>query len=102
MSLKAEETECNEPTAAPLDEIMSKQSSNNSVIQSAVDNFGDIRVTRTKAEAKMPTTTEEYRRVLKVEAYSWLCMASRYKAKHWLHGLTLDPFNKFTRVHIGR
>ena len=101
LSLKAEETECNEPTASPLDEILSKQSSSNSVIQSAVDNTGHIRVTRTKAKAKMPNSTEEYRKVMKVEAYSWLCMASRYKAKHWLHGLTLDPFNKFTEYILG-
>ena len=33
LSLKAEETECNEPTAAPLDEILSKQASSNSQIQ---------------------------------------------------------------------
>ena len=38
---------------------------------------------------------------MKAEAYSWLCMASRYKAKHWLHGLTLDPFNKFTEYILG-
>ena len=38
---------------------------------------------------------------MKVEEYSWLCMASRYKAKHWLHGLTMDPFNKFTEYILG-
>ena len=54
LSLKAEETECNEPTAAPLDEIMSKQSSSNSIIQSAVDNTGHIRVTRTKVRRRCP------------------------------------------------
>ena len=32
LSLKAEETECNEPSAAPLDEILSKQVSSNSQI----------------------------------------------------------------------
>ena len=101
LAIKAEETECNEPTAAPLDEILSKQSSSNSVIQSAVDNTGHIRVTRTKAKAKMPTTTEEYRKTMKVEAYTWLCMASRYKAKHWLHGLTMEPFLKFTEYILG-
>ena len=58
-------------------------------------------MTRTKANAKVPTTTKEYRRVMKVEAYSWLCMASRYRSKHWLHGLTLDPFNKFTEYILG-
>jgi len=101
LSLKAEETECNEPTAAPLDEILSKQASSNSQIQSAVDSSGHIRVTRTKAKAKMPSSTEEYRKVMKVEMFAWLAMASRYKAKHWLHGLTAVPFQKFTEYILG-
>ena len=101
LSLKAEETECNEPTAAPLDEILSKQASSNSQIQSAVVNTGHIRVTRTKTKAKMPVSTEEYRKVMKVETYAWLAMSSRYKAKHWLHGLTATPFQKFTEYILG-
>ena len=88
LSLKAEETEANEPTAAPLDKILSKLAS---LIQSSVDGSGHIRVTRTKTKAKMPATTEEYRRVMKVEIFSWLAMASRYKAKlaQWTHCSTL-------------
>eukprot|EP00435_Cladocopium_sp_Y103_P055965 s367_g18.t1 len=101
LSLKAEETETNEPTAAPLDEIMSKQASSNSQIQSTVDSSGHIRVTRTKAKSKMPSSTEEYRRVMKTEMYAWLAMASRYKAKHWLHGLTAEPFLKFVEYILG-
>ena len=101
LSIKAEETECNEPTAAPLDEILSKHSSTNAQIQSAVDSSGHIRVTRTKTKGKMPSTTEEYRRTMKIEMYSWLCMASRYRAKRWLHGLTAEPFLKFTEYILG-
>ena len=101
LSLKAEETESNEPTAAPLDEILSKQASANSQIQSAVDSSGHIRVTRTKTKAKMPTTTEEYRKIMKVETFAWLAMASRYRAKHWLHGLTAEPFQRFTEFILG-
>lgn len=101
LSLKAEETEANEPTAAPLDEILSKLASSNSVIQSSVDGSGHIRVTRTKTKAKMPATTEEYRRVMKVEMFAWLAMAARYKAKHWLSGLTAAPFLKFVEFILG-
>eukprot|EP00435_Cladocopium_sp_Y103_P068426 s272_g31.t1 len=101
LSLKAEETETNEPSAAPLDEILSKLASSHSQIQSTVDGAGHIRVTRTKTKSKMPSTTEEYRKVLKVEMYSWLAMAARYKAKHWLHGLTAEPFLKFTEYILG-
>eukprot|EP00435_Cladocopium_sp_Y103_P067871 s379_g30.t1 len=49
----------------------------------------------------MPSTTEEYRRVMKTETFAWLAMASRYKAKCWLHGLTADPFVKFTEYVLG-
>ena len=101
LSLKAEETEANEPTAAPLDEILSKLASSSSSIQSTVDGSGHIRVTRTKTKSKMPSTTEEYRRIMKVEMFSWLAMASRYKAKHWLHGLTADPFLRFVEFILG-
>ena len=101
LSLKAEETETNEPTAAPLDEILNRKDSATSQIQSALDSSGHIRVTRTKAKSKMPTLTEEYRKVMKVEMYAWLCMASRYKAKHWLHGLTSEPFVKFVEYILG-
>ena len=101
LSLKAEETGTNEPTAAPLDEILNRKDSATSQIQSALDSSGHIRVTRTKAKSKMPTSTEEYRKVMKVEMYAWLCMASRYKAKHWLHGLTSEPFVKFVEYILG-
>eukprot|EP00435_Cladocopium_sp_Y103_P025733 s2122_g6.t1 len=77
LSIKAEETESNEPTAAPLDEILSKLASSHSQIQSTVDTTGHIRVTRTKTKSKMPATTEEFRKVVKVEMYAWLCLASR-------------------------
>ena len=38
---------------------------------------------------------------MKVEMFAWLAMASRYKAKHWLHGLTAVPFQKFTEYILG-
>ncbi len=101
LSLKAEETETNEPSAAPLDEILNRKDSATSQIQSTLDSSGHIRVTRTKGKSKMPSTTEEYRKVMKVEMYAWLCMASRYKAKHWLHGLTSEPFTKFVDYILG-
>lgn len=101
LSVKAEETETNEPCAAPLDEITSKKDSNASQIQTGLDSSGHIRITRTKVKSKMPSTTEDYRRVMKVEMNAWLCMAARYKAKSWLHGFTADPFNRFVEFILG-
>ena len=101
LSIKAEETETNEPTASALDEILSKKEATTSQIQSSLDSAGHIKVVRTKGKGRMPTNTEEYRKLMKVEAYAWLCMASRYRAKQWLHGLTADPFNKFVDYILG-
>lgn len=66
LSQKSEETETNEPVASPLDEVVSRKESTTSSIQSAIDSSGHLRVTRTKCKSKMPTTTEEYRRVMRV------------------------------------
>ena len=72
LALKAEETELNEPSASPLDEIISKRDNASSTIQSSVDTSGHLRVTRTKNKAKMPSNTEEYRKIMRVEMF---CLA---------------------------
>jgi hypothetical protein len=101
LALKSEETELNEPSAAPLDEIFSKRDTASSHIQSTVDTSGHLRVTRTKNKAKMPSNTEEYRKIMKVETYAWLCMSARYRAKNWLHGLEAADFSKFVDFILG-
>ena len=101
LALKSEETELNEPSAAPLDEIISKRDTASSHIQSTVDTSGHLRVTRTKNKAKMPSSTEEYRKIMKVEMYAWLCMSARYRAKNWLHGLEAADFARFVDFILG-
>lgn len=101
LSLKAEETETNELSAAPLDEITSRKDSTTSSMQSTLDASGHVRITRTKIKSKVPSNTEEYRRVMRVETNAWLCMAARYKAKAWLHNLSADAFNKFVDYILG-
>ena len=49
----------------------------------------------------MPSTTEEFRRVMRVEANAWLCMSARYKAKPWLHGLVAADVTKFVDFILG-
>ena len=100
-SSEYEETETNEPQASSLDEVTSKRDSQTAEIQTGVDSSGHIRITKTKVKSKLPATTEEYRRVMRVETHAWLCMAARYKSKFWLHGLTAAPFNKFVDFILG-
>ena len=101
LSVKAEETESNEPQAASLDEVTSRKDSQTAEMQTGLDSTGHIRITKTKVKAKLPSSTEDYRRVMRVEMNAWLCMAARYKAKSWLHGLTADPFHKFVDFILG-
>ena len=74
LSVKAEETETNEPQASSLDEVTSKRDSQTAELQTGLDSSGHIRITKTKVKSKLPATMEEYRRV----------MAARYKSKSWL------------------
>ena len=38
---------------------------------------------------------------MKVEAFAWLCMSARYKAKPFLQGLKLETFTKFVDFILG-
>eukprot|EP00434_Breviolum_minutum_P013170 symbB.v1.2.011607.t2/scaffold783.1/size170700/1 len=40
-------------------------------------------------------------RVLKLEGIAWLCVAAKFKHKHWLHGLTLADWTKYTDYILG-
>ena len=101
LALKAEECEVNEPTAAPLDTITSKRDNLDTNMQSSLDPQGHIRITRTKQKLEMPVNSEAYRRVMRVEMFAWLAMASRFKAKDWLQGLESTHFLKFTDYVLG-
>ncbi|CAJ1365095.1 unnamed protein product [Effrenium voratum] len=101
LAAKMEEAESNEPQASALDEITSAKDSQASSIQSVVDSSGHLRITKLKSKGKAPCTTEEYRNLLKIEANAWLAVASRHKAKAWLHGITPAVFEQFVAYILG-
>ena len=101
IALKLEEVENGEPSASPLDEIVSKQEKNTSSLQTSLDASGHLRVTKIKGKGKLPETTEDYRRLLKIEGVTWLCMAAKFKSKAWLQNLSLSDFNKFVEYILG-
>lgn len=101
LALKTEECESGEIVASPLDEITSKSDRATSALQTSLDTSGHVRVTKTKTKGKMPESTEEYRRALRLEAVTWLCMASKFKSKHWLNGLKMEDFAKFVDFILG-
>eukprot|EP00439_Symbiodinium_sp_Y106_P034383 s6829_g4.t1 len=98
---KAEETEINEPTASSLDRISSKRDNQVESLQTSLDPAGHLRVAKTLQKLELPHNSESYRRVMKVEAYTWLCMSARFKAKAWLQGLKLEHFVKFVDFVLG-
>ena len=101
LAAKMEEAESNEPQASALDEITSAKDSQASSIQSVVDSSGHLRITKLKSKGKAPCTTEQYRNLLKIEANAWLAVASRHKAKEWLHGITPAVFEQFVAYILG-
>ena len=101
LAAKAEECESNEPRASSLDQISSKRDSQVESLQSSLDPNGHLRVTRTVQKLEMPHNSEAYRRVMKVEAFAWLCMSARFKAKRWLRNLKLETYTKFVEYIMG-
>eukprot|EP00435_Cladocopium_sp_Y103_P064749 s303_g26.t1 len=101
LAIKLEEVENGEPIASSLDEIMSKQEKNTSSLQTSLDVAGHLRVTKIKGKGKMPESTEDYRRLLKIEGVTWLCMAAKFKSKSWLQDLQMSDFNKFVEYVLG-
>ena len=101
LAAKAEEVEENEPTASTLDRISSKRDSQVESLQTSLDATGHARVTKTLNKLEMPKHSEAYRRIVKVEAFAWLAMSARFKAKTWLQGLLLEHFVKFTDYILG-
>ena len=101
LALKSEECEANEPQASTLDTISSKKTALTTSIQSTLDASGRIHITQQKSKAELPATTEAYRKVMRVEAYAWLCMSARFKSKQWLQGLKLSDFDAFVEYILG-
>ena len=101
LAVKVEECENNEPTASSLDEVTSRYDTSTTALQSSLDASGHVRVTKPKLKGKMPEDTESLRRVIKLEGIAWLAVAAKFKHKHWIHGLTMSDWMKYTDYILG-
>ena len=101
LAVKVEECENGEVSASSLEEITSKAHKNTSSLQTSLDTSGHVRVVKNKTKGSLPSNTEEYRQAMKLEAITWLCMSSKFKAKHWLAGLKIEHFQKFVDYILG-
>ena len=96
-----ESIESDEPSAAPLDEVTSKSETSVMSLQTSVDSSGRLKINRQKAKGSLPTSTEELRAKLKVEAVAWLMLASKLKNKQFLHGLSQQHFDMYIEYLLG-
>jgi hypothetical protein len=101
LASKLEEVELNEPSASSLDDITASDSISVSSIQTSLDNAGGLKIVKTKAKGRLPNTTEELRLKLKIEGNTWLYIASKYRNRAWLNGLTPGCWVKCTEYLLG-
>ena len=101
LAVKVEECESNEPQASTLDEVTSKQDTTTQSLQSSLGAAGHVRITKTKTKGKLPEGSEDLRRVLKIEAITWLCMTAKFRQKNWLAGLDLQSWLRYTDYVLG-
>ena len=101
LAVKVEECENNEPLAAMLDEITSKQDTTTAPLQSSLDSSGHIRVVKAKNKGRLPENSEDMRRLLKLEGIAWLAMSAKFKSKAWLAGLEMRHWLKYVDYLLG-
>ena len=101
LALKLEEIEDGEYVASTLDTMTSRVDLTSLDIETTLDSAGIMRVTRKKGKGKLPVDTEEYRTKLRVEANTWLMIASKMRSKPFLQGLTPQCFGKFVDHVLG-
>ena len=101
IALLLEEVEQDEIQAHPLDEITSKKDSQSQQLQSSLDQSGRVRITRQRPKGKLPTTTEELRSKLRLEANAWLMIASKMRNKVYLRNLEQRHFDQYTEFLLG-
>ena len=98
---KLEEVENDEPFASPLDEVSSLETAETQSLTASLDPTGRLRISKAKAKGRMPTTTEELRLRLRVEANTWLFLAVKFANRPWLQGLDPYLFSRYTDYLLG-
>ena len=101
LSQKMQEVETGELRASPLDEIVSSYETQAEQIQTTVDAKGGLKITSVKKKGKMPTDSESYRCRLRLEAVTWMLIATKFRHKSFLVDLSLKDFEDFIDYMLG-
>ena len=101
IALLLEEVEQDEIQAHALDEIGSRKEAQSQQLQSSLDQSGRVRITRQRQKGKLPTSTEELRAKLRLEANAWLMVAAKMRNKAYLRGLDRRHFEQYVDYLLG-
>lgn len=102
LACKSEEIETGEPSAATLDEITSLDDTEGQSLQATLDISGSLKILKKKGKIALPSTSEEFRARIKVEANTWMMLGLKYTNVHWLQGLERDTWFGYVDFFLGR
>jgi hypothetical protein len=89
LSQKCEEVEQDDIHFTALDELASSEELQLQSLNSTIDDSGRLKITRVKHKGKMPTSPEEFRAKLRLEANLWMMLATKFK--HKVYFGTINP-----------
>ena len=101
LSQKMEEVEQHMPTASPLDEIVSVDDNDDYQLGPALDPSGAFRVVRKKMKVALPSGNEGLRMRLRVEGYTWMCLATKFPSRKWLAGQQKISWERYVDYILG-
>jgi hypothetical protein len=101
LSQKSEEVEQDDIHCTALDELASAEELQLQALNSTIDSTGRLQITRVKQKGKMPTSPEEFRARLRLEANLWLMLASKYKHKVYFGQMTPSVWERYIDYVLG-
>jgi hypothetical protein len=101
LSQKMEEVEQHMPTGSSLDEVVSVEDNDDYQLGPALDPTGAFRVIRKKMKVCFPKNNEELRSRLRVEGYTWMCLATKFPSRKWLSGQQQICWGKYVDYILG-
>ena len=94
---KMDEVEDSEPTASPLDEIVSMKAQKDSEMVQRPDAQGFVRRVRIVPKTSFPAGPMEYQKRMLVERNLWLALALKFSNRWWLRDLAEKSFERLVK-----
>ena len=98
---KMEETEQEEPSASPLDEVASIMDLDSQSLGAVLDASGQIRIRKSKVKGQLPSSSEELRVKLRLECNVWAFLSTKFTAKTWLRNVSPAKWQRYADYILG-